>query len=59
MPGYRCGDVFALPLPAGQAALGRVVLDVGRQCVASGLVDAGSPLDTFGGEPSYRLRPGS
>jgi hypothetical protein len=43
------GDLFALPLPNGQYACGRVLLDVTRQCHRTKLIQPENPLGMFRG----------
>jgi hypothetical protein len=41
------GDRFSFALPDGTTAIGRVLLDVARQCAEPQLIDPRSPLATF------------
>lgn len=47
MKRYETGDLFVFPLPTGEWMCGRVMLDIGRQCVQPKLLEVGSPLASF------------
>jgi hypothetical protein len=44
----KAGDIFCLPLTPTEWLSGRVLLDIGRQCVAPHRLPAGSPLANLG-----------
>lgn len=45
---YTCGDIFAVPVYNEHFVFGRVMLDVSKQCIRTGLIETSSPLQFFG-----------
>ncbi|KAB8140677.1 hypothetical protein F8S13_23295 [Chloroflexia bacterium SDU3-3] len=47
MPTYKTGDLFAIPLGDGTYSIGRIMLDVAKQCWKPKLIEDTSPLHAF------------
>jgi hypothetical protein len=45
---FKAGDIFSFEIPAGEYMVGRVMLDVKKQCVRPKLLKSGSSLSFFG-----------